>query len=264
MVLPYYTPWRVVEEIAMLDHLTGGRLEIGTASGIPQELALIGMSYDEAKQRFDEALEILDAALRDPIVSHHGRFWNFDNLKIAPRPLQQPAPPKWTTVVSVASARKSAQRGSKICTGFQSVDRVRAIFDAYRDEADRLDGPSGPDQIAIRRIVTISASDPDAQAASRAARDIMKASVSKDPRSALGRSHLDGPDSAAGGFTVDDDEFIAGTPSQVAEQIVEQCRYTGAGHIVVSLSGSGSEDMGQAWELFGTGVIPTLRKAAIG
>src|SRR5271157_4921937 len=43
VVLPYYQPWRVVEEIGMLDHLTGGRLEIGTSSGIPQEMALIGL-----------------------------------------------------------------------------------------------------------------------------------------------------------------------------------------------------------------------------
>ena len=43
MVLPLYQPWRVLEEIGMLDHLTGGRLEIGCASGVPQELIQIGM-----------------------------------------------------------------------------------------------------------------------------------------------------------------------------------------------------------------------------
>ena len=51
VVLPYYQPWRVVEEIGMLDHLTGGRLEIGTASGIPQEMAQIGLSVEEANER---------------------------------------------------------------------------------------------------------------------------------------------------------------------------------------------------------------------
>ena len=44
MVLPLYQPWRVLEEIGMLDHLTGGRLEIGCASGVPQELIQIGMA----------------------------------------------------------------------------------------------------------------------------------------------------------------------------------------------------------------------------
>ena len=46
MVLPLYQPWRVLEEIGMLDHLTGGRLEIGCASGVPQELIQIGLATD--------------------------------------------------------------------------------------------------------------------------------------------------------------------------------------------------------------------------
>src|SRR6478609_1685383 len=43
MVPPYHSPWQLVEEIGMLDHLTGGRLEIGTAAGIPQEMAQVGL-----------------------------------------------------------------------------------------------------------------------------------------------------------------------------------------------------------------------------
>src|SRR5262245_61328218 len=67
MVLPLYQPWRVLEEIAMLDHLTGGRLEIGCASGVPQELIQVGMAAEENRERFNEALEILDAWLAQPV-----------------------------------------------------------------------------------------------------------------------------------------------------------------------------------------------------
>ena len=49
VVLPYYQPWRMVEEIGMLDHLTGGRLEIGTSSGIPQKMALIDLDVAEGR-----------------------------------------------------------------------------------------------------------------------------------------------------------------------------------------------------------------------
>jgi alkanesulfonate monooxygenase SsuD/methylene tetrahydromethanopterin reductase-like flavin-dependent oxidoreductase (luciferase family) len=63
LVVPFYQPWRVLEELAMLDHLTNGRLEIGFAAGVPQELARIGLAMEEARERFNEALEILDAAL---------------------------------------------------------------------------------------------------------------------------------------------------------------------------------------------------------
>ena len=261
MVLPYYDPWRVVEEIGMLDHLTKGRLEIGTAAGIPFELEMVNMTYEEARARFDEILEVMDAALKNPVVTHHGKFWRFDNLRIAPRPLQQPAPPKWTTVVSEGSARKSARRDSKICTSFQSVPRVKAIFDAYRDESAKIGAPAGPDRLAIRRNVAISKSESAARDALMEAIDRMKEGVGKDVRAAVKTTLLDVPNPAAG-FVVDDDEFIAGTPGQVAEQIVAQCRSTGAGHFAALFIDTGA-GMAEAWELFGRYVNPILRQALV-
>jgi alkanesulfonate monooxygenase SsuD/methylene tetrahydromethanopterin reductase-like flavin-dependent oxidoreductase (luciferase family) len=71
-VLPLYQPWPVLEEIGMLDHLTGGRLEIGCASGVPQELIQIGLAAEENRVRFNETLGILDAWLANPVISHHG------------------------------------------------------------------------------------------------------------------------------------------------------------------------------------------------
>ena len=95
VVLPYYHPARVVEEIGMLDHLTGGRLEIGTAIGVPQELSRLNMSIAEARERNDEIVTILDAALANRVISHQGKYFSFSNLRLLPRPLQQPSPPRW-------------------------------------------------------------------------------------------------------------------------------------------------------------------------
>ena len=102
LVVPFYQPWRVLEELAMLDHLTGGRLEIGFAAGVPQELARIGLPMEEARERFNEALDILDAALVNPVVNHSGKYWKLENLTLMPGVFQQASPPKWTTVVSTA------------------------------------------------------------------------------------------------------------------------------------------------------------------
>ena len=66
-VSPYATPWRVVEEIAMLDQLTNGRLEIGVVSGIPPELAVVGITPDVAAARHAEVIDVLDAALKDRV-----------------------------------------------------------------------------------------------------------------------------------------------------------------------------------------------------
>src|SRR6516225_2292407 len=79
VVLPYYHPARVVEEIGMLDHLTGGRLEIGTAIGVPQELSRLNMTVAEARERNDEIVAFLDAALTNRIVSYRGKYFSFSN-----------------------------------------------------------------------------------------------------------------------------------------------------------------------------------------
>src|SRR5215475_891494 len=165
MVPPYHAPWRLVEEIGMLDHLTGGRLEIGTAAGIPNEMAKVGLGHDEARARNDEILDILDAALKSPVISHHGKFWQFDNLRLTPRPVQQPSPPVWVTVVSVSSARKAARRGAKLCTGFHPLDKIIEIFDAFRDEAEKAGRTVGPEDLCIRRQVTMVQDEREAPAA---------------------------------------------------------------------------------------------------
>jgi alkanesulfonate monooxygenase SsuD/methylene tetrahydromethanopterin reductase-like flavin-dependent oxidoreductase (luciferase family) len=261
MVLPLYAPWRVLEEIGMLDHLTGGRLEIGCAAGVPQELAQIGIGGEENRERFNEALEILDAWLAQPAISHHGRYWSFDNLRVVPRPLQQPAPPKWTTVVSPGSAIKSAGRRSKICTGFESVARIGEIFDAYRGEADRLGIACGPGDLAIRRNVSVAASEAEERERSEIAKEVTRKVLAGDHRVRPSASPLlDAPKSGSG-FSLHDDEFIAGTPAQVAEQVVEQCRACGAGHILAILGRAVDRHRIEAVELFGAEVIPILRRA---
>jgi len=264
MVLPYHHPWKIVEEIGMLDHLTQGRLEIGTAAGIPQEMASVGMSVAEARERNDEALDILDAALVEPVISHHGKYWNFDELRLVPRPLQQPSPPKWVTVISEESARKAARRGAKICTGFHPGDRVKKIFDAYREEANRLGTPAGPEQLALRRQVTIGPKDGAARDASRIREQQFESFIMHDPRvSAPGRQVFDTPVSHA--FSIGAEEFIAGAPHGVAEQVIAQCRDAGCGHFLAIFDRAAARDqLMEAWEMFGTDVIPTLRRASIG
>jgi alkanesulfonate monooxygenase SsuD/methylene tetrahydromethanopterin reductase-like flavin-dependent oxidoreductase (luciferase family) len=260
MVLPLYQPWRVLEEIGMLDHLTGGRLEIGCASGVPQELTRAGLEREETRERFNETLAILDAWLAEPVISHQGRYYNFDKLRIVPRPLQQPAPPKWTTVVSSGSAIHSAGRRAKICTAFQSVPEIKEIFDAYRAEADRTGFACGPHDLAIRRNVTVAASEAEALEKAERAKEMTRKVIAGDPRvKAAPSTLLD----AKTGFAVHDDEFIAGTPAQVAEQIIAQCRATGAGHILAILGRAVDEQRIQTVKLFGEQVIPVLRRAKV-
>ena len=139
----------------MLDHLTDGRLEIGVVSGIPPELAVVGIEADVAAERHGEIIDVLDAALRSPVISHHGKHWNFDDLEILPRCLQQPSPPVWTAVRTAGSAERAGRRGWKACGGFLSAKDVAVVFDSYRPRRRGGPGtPHGPEQIAVRRMVT--------------------------------------------------------------------------------------------------------------
>jgi len=260
VVLPYYHPTRVVEEIGMLDHLTGGRLEIGTAIGVPQELSRLNMTMAEARERNDEIVAVLDAALANRVISHNGKYFSFSDLRILPRPLQQPSPPRWTTVVSAESARRAARRRIKISTGFNSTQMIKRIFDAYREEADATGFLAGPDYFALRRRVTVAPTRDQARLYAQAVTDRLKSFVAEDER--LSANVPDAP-APSGGFTLSDDEFITGTPKDVAESIMAQCRAVGAGNFLTVLNWSAPVDeVAQAHELFGGEAIPLLRAAS--
>jgi alkanesulfonate monooxygenase SsuD/methylene tetrahydromethanopterin reductase-like flavin-dependent oxidoreductase (luciferase family) len=264
VVPPYHSPWQLVEEIGMLDHLTGGRLEIGTAAGIPQEMAHVGLGVDEARARNDEAIEIIDKALAQPVISHHGKFWSFDNLRLTPRPIQQPAPPKWVTVVSTSSARKAAQRGARICTGFLPQSKVLEIFDAYRDEASRIGRTVTPDDFCIRRQVTMLDDDARQTEVLTERRRTSRERLRADPRLDLPDrpAVLDTPSAHA--FSIGDEEFIAGTPTSVAEQIITQCGQVGAGNFAALFDRSVPPERMQNWYRdFGVGTIPLLHRFSL-
>ena len=259
VVLPYYHPARVVEEIGMLDHLTGGRLEIGTAIGVPQELARLNMTMAEARERNDEIVAVLDAALADRITSHRGKYFSFSDLRLLPRPLQEPSPPRWTTVVSAESARRAARRRIKISTGFNSVPVIKRIFDAYREEAEAAGYQAGPDCFALRRRVTVAQTSGEATRYAQAVAERLKSFVAEDER--LNANVPDAP-APTSGFTLSDDEFITGTPKEAARNIIEQCRAVGAGHFLAVLNWSAPVDeVVQAHDLFGREAIPLLRAA---
>lgn len=265
-VLPFYEPWRLAEEYAMLDQLSGGRLEIGFSSGSgPMEWRAIGMSGDTLRERFAESLEVIDAALTQPEFTHHGRHWHFDKLCIAPRPRQQPAPPRWMTGMSVPTARLAGSRGYKFSTGFISREAVRTIFTAHTEAARAAGFAAGPEQLGLRRLVYVDDEGSRGAQLAHTARDRLRAimrSLVPEPHRAIG-AVADAPQPSHGGPEVADEESIGGTPAQVAEQIIEQCRFCGAGNFMAYAPGMLTrEEAGRSLQLWAQ-VIPLLRRAAV-
>src|SRR5208282_3855711 len=96
LIATLYNPLRLAAEICMLDHLTHGRIEIGTGRGVtPVELGFYNVSEREAPAIYGEAMEVLMAALTKNVVDFHGKYFNFTNVPIQMKPLQKPHPPLW-------------------------------------------------------------------------------------------------------------------------------------------------------------------------
>ena len=93
-LLPHHDPIRLAEDYAMLDLLSGGRLDFGVGRGF---IKLIydgfNQSMDESRGRFQEALEIIERAWTEETFSYRGEFYTANEVRLLPRPLQKPMPP---------------------------------------------------------------------------------------------------------------------------------------------------------------------------
>ena len=95
-LLPLYNPLRLIEEVCMLDHLSGGRLELGVGRGVsPYELGYFGVDAAGTRAIFDEALAVLLAGLTHERLTFEGQHYRYHDVPMELRPLQQPYPPLW-------------------------------------------------------------------------------------------------------------------------------------------------------------------------
>ena len=110
--LPLYHPLRLIEEICMLDQMSGGRLEIGFGRGsVPIELEYYGERSGGAQEVYAEALEIvLKGLTRSRRSTFGGKHLHFDNVPMELEPLQKPYPPVWYGVHMPDSAERAARR----------------------------------------------------------------------------------------------------------------------------------------------------------
>ncbi len=264
MVLPLYEPWRVAEEIGMLDHLTGGRLEMGFSSGAgPMETRAVGMPPDEVRPRFQEALQVIERALAEPSFSHKGRFFAYEGLQVVPRPVQQPAPRGWMTCVSAETAATAGRHGYGACTGFLTNAEAKALFEAHAAAADAAGKPSGPERLALRRQILVGDTDAAAKAMGEAATERLLGLFGRARPQGDAHTPSAAPDAPPRpqGLFFGPDETITGSPASVAEQIIEQCRATGAGHMLAyPFITANLQDVGRSYELW-RNAIAIIRRA---
>jgi alkanesulfonate monooxygenase SsuD/methylene tetrahydromethanopterin reductase-like flavin-dependent oxidoreductase (luciferase family) len=94
LLLPLGHPVRLAEEVATLDHLSLGRLELGIGrSSFARAYEGYNIAYEESRARFREYLEIMRLAWTQPRFSYKGRFYACRDLEVVPKPYQRPYPP---------------------------------------------------------------------------------------------------------------------------------------------------------------------------
>ena len=132
--LALYHPLRLAEEICMLDHMSGGRFQLGVGRGIsPFELGYYGVDAKESQAMYHEAYAVILKALAADRLTHEGRHFTFRDVPIMMHPVQKPHPPIWYGVGAVDGVRGCVQnRVNAVVNG--PLARVREITDRYRAE----------------------------------------------------------------------------------------------------------------------------------
>ncbi len=117
VVLPLHDMRVFAGEIVVADILTEQRLLLGVGRGAYKfEMERLGVPIVETQERFDEALEVLQALLSKELVSWNGKFYKFDPLTIMPRPIRIGGPPMMVAVVNPTNVYSYAKRGMHIQT----------------------------------------------------------------------------------------------------------------------------------------------------
>ena len=119
-VLPFHNPILLAEQVALLDVLSNGRLDLGVGRGIATSNEYVGMNIpaEESEERFREMLDILPGLWTTPRFSYKGAFYQIDEVTLVPQPVQQPYPPVYVAVSSNESRiREAVERGWQICSG---------------------------------------------------------------------------------------------------------------------------------------------------
>lgn len=133
-ILPFHHPLRLAEQLALLDILSHGRLDVGVGRGNrPGEFAGYRVPQEESRERFDEIVEIVRRAWTRERVSYDGRFYKVSDVRVMPRPVQQPHPPFYQVCVSRDGIENTALRGWPMLNSllYGPVDRLVTNREIY-------------------------------------------------------------------------------------------------------------------------------------
>lgn len=260
LILPLYNPLRLIDEIAMLDQLSGGRLELGVGRGTsPLEAALFNSDHSRSPRVYAEALEVILKGLTHPTLDHEGEFYRFKNVPIEVQPLQKPYPPLWFGGHSLDSAARAARLGGNYVTQ-DTADAMRPYADSFRTAWRESQGKKELPKIGLLRFILVAETDAEAQARARRAYPVWHASYDH-----LHRKHQMVHERAA--KTADFDvtfsgmRGVCGAPETVIRALREEAETATINYLVgqFAFGDLSAAEILESIELFRRHVMPALK-----
>jgi alkanesulfonate monooxygenase SsuD/methylene tetrahydromethanopterin reductase-like flavin-dependent oxidoreductase (luciferase family) len=283
-------PVRIAEEFAMIDVISGGRLEIGMVKGGAAELHPANLNPTHLDERFWEAHDLIIKALstQDGPFRWEGRHFHYRLVNVWPRPYQTPHPPVWMPAASPQSMAQAARMGyvaACLNTGFTTT---RLLFDSYRKESQASPAGLGESGMAYLALVGIGATQEEGYRRAGALIDYIRSQSQRRPQYAnpigLAPPAVQAQVLATGKATpspiysrdgrlidrsdltvenmIEAGTMFAGTPDQVYRQIEEFYRHVGGfGRLIIMSEGAWIEhkETIDGLRLFGREVLPRLK-----
>jgi len=242
LVLPWHNPVLLAEQAATIDLLSNGRLEFGVGKGYRHnEFSGFCIPIAEADERFEESLSvILKAWTSDERFSHHGKFWNFENIVVEPPTKQKPHPPIWMAAGQPDSIRKVAQRGAKLLLDqFASIAAIVERFNIYKAEVERLGRRFDPMDVGVARAFYVAKDAEDKRKAveARLANQRRMTELAAAP-GAVKSSML------SFDYTLDaaEESAMYGTPDEIAAKL-DRLRAAGIEHVLLNGAGGAAANL---------------------
>ena len=154
--LPFHHPVRLAVQLALLDNLSQGRIDVGVGKGtIYNEYEFVGhgLRSDDSRERMEEAIDVIGRLWGGGPVTYSGRYFRVQVPELRPRPVQRPHLPLWRSAISPSSFSECGRLGVPILTARLPVARIKERWAAYEAGLDA----GGHDAATKARLLAQSA-----------------------------------------------------------------------------------------------------------
>ncbi len=260
MVLPWHNPALLAEQAATVDVLSGGRLDLGVGRGYRyNEFHGFCMDMDEAEARYQECLSFIRKAwTTQGRFSHHGTYWNYNDVVIEPAPLQRPHPPLWIGANSAASIIRTATSGMNLLIAQHgSPEQVGEKIAIYRGAVEAAGRVFDPFSAGVTRALHVAhtAAERDRQHKLRIRfmRNVQELSL--PPSGPIAGNHFQGHGDEADMRRKTETDALIGSPEEIIARLKV---YEAAGIRNMLLMDVGGSR--EALRIFGREVLPEFRE----